>query len=346
MQVKWCPRPGCDNSVKCDRRGRKQPVTCACGFSFCFQCAEADIGNHLPATCAAVKMWNDKNKDESENVKWLMANTKRCPKCQKHIEKSAGCMHMTCRKEAGGCGHEFCWLCRGPWSEHGSATGGYYACMLTLARARARGVSRLCSSRAWRAAGNKYDSSAAKKDDLQADQVRRAPGHVCASLSHTRSQVKTELDEYMFYYHRFNAHRASMAVAAKQAKEVDDKGARLQKRFDIRPHDTRFLCEAVGDLAEQRRVLMWSYCYGYALKREGASGAKEYQLYEDLQEQVEKHCDALSGLYERNEEAIKDYNEFIAWKADVINRHKVVQKFVQRFVEDVGSGLAEERFGE
>ena len=90
--VKWCPSPGCDNSVKCDRRGRRQPVRCMCGFTFCFQCADSDIGNHLPATCENVKFWMDKNADESENVKWMEANTKRCPECQKHIEKNGGCM--------------------------------------------------------------------------------------------------------------------------------------------------------------------------------------------------------------------------------------------------------------
>ena len=31
---------------------------------------------------------------------------------------------MTCRQ----CGHHFCWICLGNWSEHGSATGGYYQC--------------------------------------------------------------------------------------------------------------------------------------------------------------------------------------------------------------------------
>ncbi len=72
--VKWCPRPGCDNSVSCDRRGRRQPVLCACGFEFCFQCADLEIGNHLPASCASVKAWVEKSKDESENVKWMMAN--------------------------------------------------------------------------------------------------------------------------------------------------------------------------------------------------------------------------------------------------------------------------------
>ena len=33
---------------------------------------------------------------------------------------------MTCR--SGNCNHHFCWICLGDWSEHGSATGGYYEC--------------------------------------------------------------------------------------------------------------------------------------------------------------------------------------------------------------------------
>ena len=33
-------------------------------------------------------------------------------------------MHMTCLL----CSHEFCWLCREPWSTHGEQTGGYFAC--------------------------------------------------------------------------------------------------------------------------------------------------------------------------------------------------------------------------
>ena len=45
--VKWCPRPGCEHSVSCDRRGRKAPVKCTCHLEFCFQCADFDIGNHL-----------------------------------------------------------------------------------------------------------------------------------------------------------------------------------------------------------------------------------------------------------------------------------------------------------
>ena len=62
----------------------------------------------------------------------MAQNVKKCPKrhggCNRSIAKNGGCMHMTCYKNKGGCGFEFCWLCLGPWSTHGSSTGGYYAC--------------------------------------------------------------------------------------------------------------------------------------------------------------------------------------------------------------------------
>ena len=32
---------------------------------------------------------------------------------------------MTCRKEAGGCGYEFCWICLGEWKPHGTS---WYKC--------------------------------------------------------------------------------------------------------------------------------------------------------------------------------------------------------------------------
>lgn len=63
---------------------------------------------------------------------------------------------MTCQIPS--CGYEFCWMCRGAWSDHGTATGGYYQC-------------------------NKYNASDAKKED------------------DSLSNVKTELETYMFYYH-------------------------------------------------------------------------------------------------------------------------------------------------
>lgn len=40
--------------------------------------------------------WMVKNSAESENLNWILAHTKQCPKCKRPIEKNQGCMHMTC----------------------------------------------------------------------------------------------------------------------------------------------------------------------------------------------------------------------------------------------------------
>ena len=45
---------------------------------------------------STVRAWLVKNSAESENLNWILANTKPCPKCHRPIEKNQGCMHMTC----------------------------------------------------------------------------------------------------------------------------------------------------------------------------------------------------------------------------------------------------------
>jgi ariadne-1 len=86
------------------------------------QCAEEA---HRPVDCDTVSKWVLKNSAESENMNWILANSKPCPKCKRPIEKNQGCMHITCTPP---CKFEFCWLCLGAWTEHGEKTGGFYAC--------------------------------------------------------------------------------------------------------------------------------------------------------------------------------------------------------------------------
>jgi hypothetical protein len=119
--LKWCPAPNCEFAVSCKAKNLEQivpTVVCHCGHRFCFGCSLKD---HQPAICRIVKLWLKKCADDSETGNWISANTKECPKCSSTIEKNGGCNHMSCRK----CGHEFCWVCMGPWSEHGTQ---YYNC--------------------------------------------------------------------------------------------------------------------------------------------------------------------------------------------------------------------------
>ena len=122
-RVKWCTGAGCEVAVLChgDRGEGPVDVHCGCGASFCWSCQE---DAHRPVDCETVKKWLVKNSAESENMNWILANTKPCPACKRPIEKNLGCMHMVCSQ----CKFEFCWMCCGKWSEHGERTGGYYAC--------------------------------------------------------------------------------------------------------------------------------------------------------------------------------------------------------------------------
>ncbi|KAG2501662.1 hypothetical protein HYH03_000165 [Edaphochlamys debaryana] len=122
--MSWCTGKNCENAIEClvDREpGEPLDVICSCSATFCFNCKEEA---HRPVSCETVTRWMTKNSAESENMNWILANTKPCPKCSRPIEKHQGCMHMTCSQ----CRFEFCWLCQGDWKEHGERTGGFYAC--------------------------------------------------------------------------------------------------------------------------------------------------------------------------------------------------------------------------
>ncbi|KAJ2779359.1 hypothetical protein H4R18_004063 [Coemansia javaensis] len=119
----WCPAPNCEYAVECQVPRSAWATTiptvqCQCGKAFCFGCK---LDDHMPAPCSLVERWMQKCRDDSETSNWIKANTKECIKCKSTIEKNGGCNHMTCRE----CRHEFCWVCMGPWSEHGQS---FYSC--------------------------------------------------------------------------------------------------------------------------------------------------------------------------------------------------------------------------
>ena len=63
----------------------------------------------LQVSCEWVRKWVTKNSAESENVHWIMANTKPCPRCSR-CECNSACTHAQ-QKMRGGC----VWLCVVVW---------------------------------------------------------------------------------------------------------------------------------------------------------------------------------------------------------------------------------------
>lgn len=96
-----CPGASCSNAFVC--RAPVRNARCSCGVRFCFRCSREA---HEPVTCDMLELWLEKCGNESETLNWIVANTKKCPKCAVRIEKNQGCNHIKCKSK--GCLHEFC----------------------------------------------------------------------------------------------------------------------------------------------------------------------------------------------------------------------------------------------
>jgi len=222
--LRWCPAQRCNLAVRVFNSAL-MAVKCRCGHSFCFQCAEE---SHAPVSCAQLAAWNDKCKNESETAHWIIANTKKCPKCGVRIEKSQGCNHMTCRA----CKYEWCWVCNGDWTQHGNHTGGYYKC-------------------------NRWDPKAKPN----------AAAAAAGSPAATAEQAKAELNRYLHYYQRFHNHDQSKRFAERQRMQTDRRMTSLhaQSGGDAAWIEFEFLAAATAQVLECRNVLKYTYVFAYYL---------------------------------------------------------------------------------
>lgn len=88
--MRWCPGKSCDTvavaALTSDGfQGEGQCPTCM--TRFCLGCGDK---RHTPASCQMMDRWTKKNQNDSESVNWIIAKTKKCPKCFTRIDKNGG----------------------------------------------------------------------------------------------------------------------------------------------------------------------------------------------------------------------------------------------------------------
>ncbi|CAM0952392.1 unnamed protein product [Alopecurus aequalis] len=298
-KIKWCPAPDCTCAVEFLGDGNYD-VSCMCRFSFCWNCTEE---NHRPVSCETVTKWILKNSAESENVNWIIANSKPCPKCKRPIEKNHGCMHMTCRPP---CSFQFCWLCLGAWSEHGNnTTGGYYAC-------------------------NRYE--AAKKDGIYDEAEAK------------RERAKNSLVRYTHYYERWASNQTSRQKAQADLHRFESEN--LSDVLGIPETQLKFIPEAWSQIIECRRVLKWTYAYGYYLEDKAKS-----EFFEYLQGEAESGLERLHKCAEKDIYVVlpnatnlsptsKDFSEF---RVRLTSLTSVTRNYFQNLVQALEAGLVDVR---
>jgi len=109
-EFRWCAHPGCGaGQLTCGGEDASNFMRCqACRQ---LTCLRHRCPMHEGMSCDEY----DEERRKSEEVglhQYLQSDlVRRCPKCGEGVEKRGGCDHITCRKEAGGCGAEWCWLC-------------------------------------------------------------------------------------------------------------------------------------------------------------------------------------------------------------------------------------------
>ncbi|XP_020592292.1 probable E3 ubiquitin-protein ligase ARI7 [Phalaenopsis equestris] len=295
-KTKWCPAPGCEFAVEFVMGSSSYDVTCNCSYSFCWNCTEEA---HRPVDCATVAKWILKNCAESENMNWILANSKPCPRCKRPIEKNQGCMHITCTPP---CKFEFCWLCLGAWSEHGERTGGFYAC-------------------------NRYE--AARQEGAYDESERR------------REMAKNSLERYTHYYERWATNQSSRQKALADLHSMQmEKLEKLSDRQSQPESQLKFIIEAWLQIVECRRVLKWTYAYGYYLPEH--EHAKR-QFFEYLQGEAEAGLERLHQCAEKEllvyleaEAPMKDFNDF---RTKLAGLTSVTRNYFENLVRALETGL-------
>jgi ariadne-1 len=271
--ARWCPFPNCSGAVLVKSSlARSEDVACKCGYQFCFSCGQEA---HRPIGCKLVQKWAEKNADEAENMTWILANTKPCPKCGHPIEKNQGCMHMVCR-----CKHQFCWICLADDFNYSHTRDG-----------------RPC---------NKFKEEEA---DSETQDVRK------------------NLARYSFFFERYKSHeRAQEVCQEKTLVQVEEAMKKLHNHIGDWM-DVTFLEEATRQVLNCRRILKWSYAYGYFAPFDPQR--KEYFEYQ--QGELEKKVDQLQELSEKTDLASfaddTSNKRFFDFKAELVNLTKVVANF-------------------
>ncbi|XP_042059188.1 probable E3 ubiquitin-protein ligase ARI7 [Salvia splendens] len=297
-KIKWCPAPGCDSAVEYVVGSGSYDVTCSCSYSFCWNCAEEA---HRPVDCETVAKWVLKNSAESENMNWILANSKPCPKCKRPIEKNQGCMHMTCTPP---CKFEFCWLCLGQWSDHGERTGGFYAC-------------------------NRYE--AAKQEGVYDESERR------------REMAKNSLERYTHYYERWASNQSSRQKAMADLHQMQSVHLEKLSEVQCQPESQlKFIIEAWQQIVECRKVLKWTYAYGFYLPE--AEHTKK-QFFEYLQGEAEAGLERLHQCAEKelmnylnSEGPSKDFNDF---RTKLAGLTSVTRNYFENLVRALENGLSD-----
>ncbi|KAK3604433.1 hypothetical protein CHS0354_013833 [Potamilus streckersoni] len=332
--LRWCPAPECGHAVKVSHYDTK-PVTCKCGYTFCFACGE---NWHYPVKCFWLNKWIKKCDDDSEVSNWIAANVKsnrllywcKKPDC-KHAVKVAD---YDTKPVSSKCGHTFCLACGENWHHPDK--------LVWLRKWRMISDDEL-KTYDWIAANTKECPKchvAIERDGgcnhmicehqncktefcwaclgpwtnhvLQGNNCNNYIQNAARQVRDPEERSRVALQRYRFYWSKYVNHKQSLDFESKLNEPVRRKMEEIHNRYWI---DTELLkkamMNAVDVLCSCRKTLMYNYVFAFYLKINNQSILFEYQ-----QKELENATEQLSA----------HLNMVISSKALIDNKQKIENK--------------------
>ncbi|XP_047341183.1 E3 ubiquitin-protein ligase RSL1-like [Impatiens glandulifera] len=114
----YCPFSDCSAMLVNDNDGEEDIRQVECPICHRLFCAQCRVPFHVGLDCENFQKLNKNVRGSGDIALRMMAKENgwiRCPNCRFYVEKTKGCLHMTCR-----CKFQFCYACGKKWtSTHG-----------------------------------------------------------------------------------------------------------------------------------------------------------------------------------------------------------------------------------
>jgi len=148
----------------------------------------------------------------------------------------------------------------------------------------------------------------------------------------TRESARAALEKYMHYYTRYANHDKSQKFEKQLREKCEQK---MKELTQINKYsswvDVEYIQKAVQILIECRGSLKYTYVYGYYLEE-----GREKQLFEYLQEDLERVTERLSEILENT--PVENFN-----RDEIIATSRSAEKRLEHLINDSQKGLTASR---
>jgi len=142
-----------------------------------------------------------------------------------------------------------------------------------------------------------------------------------------RTMAKEELDRFLHFYHRYHNHDQAKEFAARTLDDIQQQMNKMHQQHSSTSWvQVEFLKDAAIEVQKCRRILKYTYVYGYNLRDH-----KSMELFEFMQEDLEKNTEHLHGL-------LTDENVDISDRDEILTYTRITRRFANELLQGLQGG--------